>query len=77
MDPQLKIANETENQLLLSETLDEVLERYYSDEECLEKFVQLVDRYGGKEDEQLRSDAATDISNGAKYGAAGKMATKI
>lgn len=55
LDPQLKIANETENQLLLSEALDEVLERYYSDEECLEKFVQLVDRYGGKEDEQLRS----------------------
>ena len=54
LDPQLKIANETENQLLLSEALDDVLECYYSDEARLEQFVQLVDRYGGKEDEQLR-----------------------
>lgn len=54
LDPQLKIANETENQLLLSEALDAVLERYYSDEARLEQFVQLVDCYGGKEDEQLR-----------------------
>lgn len=55
LDPQLKIADETENQLILSEALDEVLEHYYSDEEGLEEFVQLVDRYGGREDEQLRS----------------------
>lgn len=54
LDPQLKIADETENQLLLNETLDEVLETYYSDESRMEEFIHLVDGYGGREDEQLR-----------------------
>ncbi len=54
LDPQLKIADETENQLLLTEALDDVLEVYYSDETTLEQFIQLVDQYGGREDEQLR-----------------------
>ena len=54
LDPQLKIADETENQLLLNETLDEVLEAYYSDESRMEEFIHLVDGYGGREDEQLR-----------------------
>lgn len=54
LDPQLKIADETENQLLLNETLDEVLEAYYSDETRMEEFIHLVDGYGGREDEQLR-----------------------
>lgn len=55
LDPQLKIADETENQLILTEALDEVLEQYYSAPEQLEQFVRLVDQYGGREDEQLRS----------------------
>ncbi|MBQ2034483.1 MAG: helicase-exonuclease AddAB subunit AddA, partial [Peptococcaceae bacterium] len=54
LDPQLKIADETENQLLLNETLDEVLESYYSEESRMEEFIHLVDGYGGREDEQLR-----------------------
>ena len=54
LDPQLKIADETENQLLLAEALDEVLEQYYSEEEKMDAFRDLVDRYGGREDEQLR-----------------------
>ena len=54
IDPNLKIADETENQLLLAEALDEVLEAHYSDDALAEEFIQLVDRYGGREDEQLR-----------------------
>lgn len=54
IDPQMKIADETENQLLLNETLDEVLELYYSDENRMEEFIRLADGYGGREDEQLR-----------------------
>ena len=54
IDPNLKIADETENQLLLAETLDEILEAHYSDSSQSESFVQLVDRYGGREDEALR-----------------------
>ena len=54
LDPQLKIADETENQLILAEALDEVLEDYYSDETKMEAFIQLADQYGGREDEQLR-----------------------
>ena len=54
LDPQLKIADETENQLLLNEALEEVLEQYYSDENRMELFMRLVDSYGGREDEQLR-----------------------
>ena len=54
IDPNLKIADETENQLLLAETLDEVLESHYSSDTSAESFIQLVDRYGGREDEQLR-----------------------
>ena len=54
LDPQLKIADETENQLLLAEALDEVLEASYSDTEQLETFTALTDQYGGREDEQLR-----------------------
>lgn len=54
LDPQLKIADETENQLLLAEALDEVLEACYSDTEQLETFTALTDQYGGREDEQLR-----------------------
>ena len=50
LDPQLKIADETENQLLLNETLDEVLEAYYSDENRMEEFIHLVDGYGGRAD---------------------------
>lgn len=55
IDPNRKIADETENQLLLAETLDEVLESHYSSPDGLEAFIQLVDRYGGREDEALRS----------------------
>lgn len=55
LDPQLKIADETENQLILSEALDEVLEQYYSHPEKQEAFIALVDAYGGREDLQLRS----------------------
>ncbi|MBR2009449.1 MAG: UvrD-helicase domain-containing protein, partial [Peptococcaceae bacterium] len=54
IDPNLKIADETENQLLLAETLDEILEAHYSDSSQSESFVQLVDHYGGREDEALR-----------------------
>ena len=54
IDPQMKIADETENQLLLNETLDEVLELYYSDENRMEAFIRLADGYGGREDEHLR-----------------------
>jgi len=54
VDPQFKIADETENQLLLSEALEEQLEAAYSDEAEREAFVQLVDGYGGREDEQLQ-----------------------
>ncbi len=54
LDPQMKIADETENRLLLNETLDEVLELYYSDENKMNAFIHLVDSYGGREDEQLR-----------------------
>ncbi len=55
IDPGMKIADETENQLLLTETLDEVLESYYNNTDGLEAFIQLVDRYGGREDEAMRS----------------------
>ena len=55
IEPGMKIADDTENQLLLAETLDEVLEYHYSNEEGLEAFIQLVDRYGGREDEALRA----------------------
>ncbi len=54
IDPNRKIADETENQLLLGETLDEVLEYHYSEAEDTEAFIALVDQYGGREDEQLR-----------------------
>ena len=54
IDPSMKIVDETENQLLLAETLDEVLEAHYLDSDGLETFIQLVDQYGGREDEQLR-----------------------
>ncbi len=55
LDPQMKIADETENQLLLGETLDDLLEEYYSREEGQAEFIALVDCYGGREDEQLRA----------------------
>ena len=55
LDPQMKIADETENQLLLGETLDDLLEEYYSREEGQAEFIALVDCYGGQEDEQLRA----------------------
>ena len=55
LDPQMKIADETENQLLLGETLDDLLEEYYSREERQTEFIALVDCYGGREDEQLRA----------------------
>ena len=54
IDPNLKIADETENQLLLAETLDEMLESHYSNSEGLDVFIQLMDCYGGREDEALR-----------------------
>ena len=54
IDPNLKIADETENQLLLAETLDEMLESHYSNSEGLDAFIQLMDCYGGREDEALR-----------------------
>ncbi len=54
LDPQRKIADETEAQLLLSDALDEVLEDYYSDETRAAEFFPLVDAYGGREDETLR-----------------------
>ena len=43
IDPNLKIADETENQLLLAETLDEVLEAHYDNHTDTEGFLQLVD----------------------------------
>lgn len=55
IDPNLKIADETENQLLLRETLDELLEQYYSDAENNPSFIKLAQCHGGKEDEQLRA----------------------
>lgn len=54
LDPQMKIADETENRLLLNETLDELLESWYSDENRMDDFIRLADAYGGREDEQLR-----------------------
>ncbi len=54
LDPQLKIADETENQLILAEALDEVLESYYNAEPEQTVFLQLADQCGGREDEQLR-----------------------
>lgn len=54
IDPNLKITDETENELLLTEALDEILEQHYSNLEDLDVFLSLVERYGGKEDEQLR-----------------------
>ena len=53
LDPGMKIADATENQLLLEECMDVVLEQHYNEEDGL--FSVFVDQYGGKQDEQLRA----------------------
>lgn len=53
LDPGMKIADATENQLLLEECMDIVLERHYDEDN--RDFAAFVDQYGGKQDEQLRA----------------------
>ncbi|MBB6449125.1 ATP-dependent helicase/nuclease subunit A [Geomicrobium halophilum] len=53
VDPNVRIANDTEREILKEEVLDEVLEEYYGSEDSL--FFEVVDAYSGdRSDERLR-----------------------
>lgn len=51
IDPNLKIGDEMECQILKQEVLDELFEDYYGLEAGGEGFLALIDAYGGREDE--------------------------
>ena len=52
LDPQMKIADETENNMILEDTISEIMEEYYSAEDN-ELFLSTVNAYGGREDADL------------------------
>ena len=55
LSPSLKIMDEIEGRLLKQEVLEETLEAYYGDSEKGFAFAQLVDQFGGREDEGVQS----------------------
>jgi ATP-dependent helicase/nuclease subunit A len=56
LDPNFRIANETECTLLKLEALDELLEEVYENEVLSEEFFELLECYGGNRDDQAIAD---------------------
>lgn len=59
LDPNFRIADETESVLLKMETLEELFEQKYEEED--ENFIYLLDRYGGNKDDKKLQDMILDI----------------
>lgn len=61
LDPQFRIANETEATLLKLEALEELFEEKYEGDKCQPEFLQLVECYGGNKDDLLLQDMVLKI----------------
>ncbi|OPJ57483.1 helicase-exonuclease AddAB subunit AddA [Clostridium oryzae] len=61
LDPNFRIANETETILLKQETLQDMLERKY--EQGDEKFINLVDAFGGSKDDRFLIEMISELYN--------------
>lgn len=63
LDPNFRVADETEAQLLKMEALDEILEKAYEDEYFTTEFGDLVDFYGGGKDDSGLVEIILQIYN--------------
>lgn len=61
LDPNFRIANETECTLLKLEALDELLESVYENESLGEEFFELLECYGGNRDDQAIADMILNL----------------
>ena len=61
LDPDFRIANETECTLLKLEALDELLESVYENEALSEEFFELLECYGGNRDDQAIADMILNL----------------
>jgi len=61
LDPSFRIADETEALLMKVETLEELFEEKYDEEDFSPDFLQLVECYGGSRDDRLIQDMVLDL----------------
>ncbi|QAT39445.1 helicase-exonuclease AddAB subunit AddA [Clostridium sp. JN-9] len=54
LDPNFRIADETEGILLKSEVLEELFDDMYKEDNVTDDFLQLVDAFGGKDDKKVQ-----------------------
>jgi ATP-dependent helicase/nuclease subunit A len=55
LDPNFRIADETEGILLKSEVLEELFDDMYKDDNVTDDFLELVDAFGGKDDKKVQN----------------------
>lgn len=55
LDPNFRIADETEGILLKSEVLEELFDDMYKEENVTDAFLELVDAFGGKDDKKVQN----------------------
>lgn len=63
IDPNFRIADDTEGELLRLDVLEELLESYYAQGEGGSDFTRLVDAYGGRHDDQLIKNLVLKLYN--------------
>lgn len=63
IDPNFRIADDTEGELLRLDVLEELMETYYSQAGDGDHFTRLVDAYGGQNDDQLIKDLVLKLYN--------------
>jgi len=61
LDPSFRIADDTEALLLQMESLEELFESKYEEENCTEEFLSLVECYGGNRDDKKLMDLVLTI----------------
>lgn len=63
IDPDFRIADETESTLMKQEAVDEVFEDMYTPENKSDDFLNIVDAYGGKRDDSNLKDMVLSLYN--------------
>ncbi len=61
LDPNFRIANDTEALLMKMESLEVLFEEKYEDDQIEETFIDLVESYGGKRDDQMLQDMVFEL----------------
>ncbi len=61
LDPNFRIANDTEALLMKIEALEELFEEKYEVDQIDEAFIDLVESYGGKRDDQMLQDMVFEL----------------